>query len=97
MPIATWEEQIAQIAAELAPDVVRIRSRLAPDWSEHPAIYFRVILSDAASRPERLAQVAGLVSSKLIEELGLSKSDLIPYFRFRSQSEQSALKDEAWD
>lgn len=97
MPIATWEEQVAQIARELAPDVIRIRFRVAEDWSEHPAVYFRVVLSDAASRLDRLAEVTGRIATKLSDELGLSKSDLIPYFRFRSESEQAELKDKAWD
>lgn len=91
------KEQVEQIARDLAPDVVRIRFNVAQDWSEHAAIYFRVVLSDAASRPDRLAEVTGTVSARLFEQLGLSESDLIPYFRFRSQNEQAKLKDEAWD
>jgi hypothetical protein len=91
------QENVEQIARELAPDVVRIRFNVGQDWSEHPAIYFRVILSDAASRPDRLANVTGMVSGRIFNELGLSESDLIPYFRFRSQSEQAKLRDQAWD
>ncbi|MCU1261205.1 MAG: hypothetical protein JWO80_4090 [Bryobacterales bacterium] len=91
------QEHVEQIARELAPDVVRIRFNVGQDWSEHPAIYFRVILSDAASRPDRLANVTGMVSGRIFNELGLSESDLIPYFRFRSQSEQAKLRDQAWD
>lgn len=91
------QENVEQIARELAPDVVRIRFNVGQDWSEHPAIYFRVILSDAASRPDRLANVTGMVSGRIFNELGLSESDLIPYFKFRSQSEQAKLRDQAWD
>jgi hypothetical protein len=91
------KEQVEQIARDLAPDVVRIRFNVGQDWSEHPAIHFRVTLSDAASRPDRLADVTGIVRARLFDELGLSESDLIPYFGFRSQSEQARLKDEAWD
>jgi hypothetical protein len=91
------KEQVEQIARDLAPDVVRIRFNVGQDWSEDPAIHFRVTLSDAASRPDRLAHITGIVSAHLFDELGLSESDLIPYFRFRSQSEQARLKDKAWD
>ncbi len=90
------EEQVRQIAKDLAPDVISIRFNIGQDWSEHPAVYLRIILSDAASQPDRLADVTGTVARRLFEEFGLSESDLIPYFRFRSQSEQARLRDEAW-
>ena len=91
------QERVDEIAADLAPDVVRIRSKVAPDWSEHPAIYFRVVLSDNASRGDRLADVTGRVSARLFDELGLALLEHIPYFRFRSESEQYKLKDPAWE
>jgi hypothetical protein len=89
-------EQVERIARDLAPDVVRIRFHVGRDWSEHPAIYFRVVLSDAASRRDRLVKVVETVRERLFNELGLPNSDPIPYFRFRSQSEQETLKDQAW-
>ncbi len=91
------QQRIDEIATELAPDVVRIRFNVAQDWSEHPAIYFRVVLADDASRRDRLADVTGRVSSRLFDELGLESIDHIPYFRFRSQSEQVRLQDPAWE
>lgn len=94
--IATLPTQqgIGEIARELAPDVVRIRFNIAPDWPEHPAIYFRVLLSDDASREDRLADVTRGVSTKLFDERGLASLDHIPYFRFRSWSEQANLQDQ---
>ena len=91
------QERVDEIAHQLAPDVLRIRLNVAQDWSEHPAIYFRVILSDEASRGDRLADVTGIVSRKLFDELGLAGLDHIPYFRFRNQSEQAMMQDKAWD
>ena len=90
------EEEVERVAKGLAPDVVRIRFNVGRDWSEHPAIYFRVILSDAASRRDRLAEVAAKVRERLVDELGLSESDLLSYFRFRSESEQAQLMSETW-
>lgn len=90
------QERVDEVARGLAPDVVRIRFNIAPDWSDHPAMYFRVILSDDAVRRERLAGVADKVSESLTNELGLEEFDHIPYFRFRSQSEQEALQDKGW-
>jgi hypothetical protein len=91
------QQQVDGIARELAPDVVRIRINVAQDWSGDPAIYFRVILSDEASRRDRLADVTGLVSEKLSDELRLAELDHISFFRFRSQSEQTTLRDTAWE
>ena len=91
------QEQVDRIARDLAPDVVRIRFNVGQDWSEHPAVYFRVILSDQASRSDRLPDVTGLVSGKLFDELRLAGLEHIPYFKFRSQSEQAKLHDTAWD
>lgn len=90
------QDQVDQVALDLAPDVLRIRCQIGQDWSEHPAVYFRVVLSDDASRPERLANVTGTVRGRLFETLGLSESARIPYFRFRSQSEQAKLGEAAW-
>ena len=90
------QQDVDRVARELAPDVVRIRFNVAQDWSEHAAIYFRVILSDEASRPERLADITGKVRGRLFDELGLANLDHIPYFKFRSQSEQAKLQEKAW-
>jgi hypothetical protein len=88
---------VDEIARELSPDVVSIRSSPGLDWSEHPAIYFRVIISDSASRGDKLARITSEVSRRVADELGLATSERIPYFRFRSQSEQAQLNDPAWD
>ena len=90
------ERQIDQVAKTLAPDVVRIRFDISSDWSGDPAIYFRVLLADEASRRDRLAEVTTKVSSQIFDELDLANSDLIPYFNFRSESEQAEMQDEAW-
>jgi hypothetical protein len=91
------QEQVDQIALALAPHVIRIRLRAGKDWSEHPALYFRVVLSDEASLRDGLEEVTGRVRGKLVEGLGLAGLEHIPYFRFRSLSEQEKLQDPAWD
>jgi hypothetical protein len=45
----------------------------------------------------RLADITDEVRTKLIEALGLSEWDRIPYFRFRSQSEQTKIRELAWE
>lgn len=91
------QERVDEIARRLAPDVIRIRFNIGRDWSDDPAIYFRVLLSDEASARDRLADVTGRASTAIFDELGLGELDRIPYFRFRNQSEQAALKDKEWE
>ena len=90
------EAEVERVAKGLAPDVVRIRFNFGRDWSDDAALYFRVTLSDAASRRERLAEVTAKVRERLINELGLPESEPISYFRFRSESEQAQLMEQSW-
>lgn len=87
---------VVSVEREMAPDVVRIRHSLGSDWSGDDAIFFRIVLSDRASREDRLPAVSDRVSSRLTEELNLADSGLLPYFSFRSESEQAILNDEGW-
>jgi hypothetical protein len=91
------QEQVDRIARDLAPDVVRIRLNAKPDWSEHPALYFRVTLSDEGSRDDRLWEVTRLVRQKITDELQLDDLEDISYFKFRNKSEQAKLQDPAWE
>jgi hypothetical protein len=81
---------------DLAPDVVRIRLDVKPDWNENPAIYFRVTMSDEATRKDRLWDATELVRARLFDELRLEELDHQPYFKFRGNSEQAELQDPAW-
>jgi hypothetical protein len=87
---------VAAVERELAPDVVHIRYEITPDWGDEWAIFFRILLSDEASREERLAEVASRARSRLADKLKLDESGLLAYFNFRSQSEQKTLKEPAW-
>ena len=84
------------VAKALAPDVVRIRHDIGEDWSGDPAIHFRVILSDSASAPENLRNAMRRVTSQLEAEVKPYELGLIPYFSFRSESEQAELKEKVW-
>ncbi len=77
---------------------VKWRFTFDNDWSGDPAIFFSVVLSDDASRPQKLRQVTSSITNLITQELDpLNQWGLIPYFSFRSQSEQAELKDEVFD
>ncbi len=86
---------VAEVAAQLAPDVVHIRYEIGQDWSGQWAIFFRVLLSDDASK-KRLREVATRVVWRLADRLDFPALGVFPYHNFRSVSEQAVLQEEAW-
>ena len=90
------DQQVLETALAFPEDVVGIRYSVGHDWSGDPALFFRVLLSDEASREEMLGDITGRVSSKLFDDLQGRHSDYIPYFYFRSKSEQDRLHDPEW-
>jgi len=66
------------------------------DWNGDAAVFFRILLSDDASRVDTLAEVTSRISDTLFENLRLDESEYTPYFNFRSKSEQEKLKDPEW-
>ena len=91
------QEQVDRVAAELAPDVIYARLNIATDWADYPAMYFKVLIADGASRGARLREVVEKVRMKFTSELGLDSFEHMPYFNFRNESEQAKLKEPAWD
>lgn len=100
--LAQPTELIKQINA-LAPypsGVVKVHFTVDEDWSGAPAIFFYVTLSDeAAARPKKdLLQISRGIEEyvkKRIDPIG--QWGLIPYFYFRSQSEQENLKEPLYE
>lgn len=86
---------ISEIVQAMAPDVVHIRYDIAQDWSGDWAIFFRVVLSDEASKT-RLRNIANTVVWRLADRLDFPSMGLFPYHNFRSVSEQAVLREEAW-
>lgn len=90
------EKAVQRAQGALIPDVVRIRYSIGSDWTGDPSIFFRVLLSDAASQPSRLQEVAQRVASRLIDEVRSEEFGFHAYFNFRSESDQVKLNDPAW-
>ena len=90
-------EAIASVERMLGPDVVRIKHALGTAWSGEDAIFFKVVLSDSASNPSRLHAVTSRVREIVRQQVDpLNNWGLVPYFTFRSQSEQAMLQEPAW-
>jgi hypothetical protein len=100
MPIALTKQtkiaaEVQAVEAAMRPDVVRIRYEIGEDWSGQWAIFFRIVLSDEAAK-HRLCEVANNVELHLAERLDFQELGVFPYHNFRSDSEQAALREEAW-
>jgi hypothetical protein len=71
---------------------------MAPDATGVAAIFFRVLLSDPASREDRLYETTQRISQKILSTVKpTEKFGVEAYFNFRSSSEQAKLKDPAWE
>lgn len=91
------DEAIDQVRQMLGPDVVRLRYALGQDWSGESAIFFRVVLSDRASRRDQLWNSTSQIETAIVQHLQpLEQWGVLPYFNYRSQSEQAVLQEEAW-
>jgi hypothetical protein len=78
-------------------EVVRVAYSIGNDSTDDPAIFFRIVLTDPASREDRLADVAERVESTLSDSVRpIENWGLTPYFSFRSFSEQSVRNDPEW-
>jgi hypothetical protein len=85
---------------ELAPlpaGIVNFRYTVENDWSGDPAIFFWITLSDEAARREVLSKTSRCIMDFITRRLDpVGEWGLIPYFNFRSQSEQASLKEEVF-
>jgi hypothetical protein len=101
LPIAVQKQPqinaaVAAVVRELSPDVQHIRFEIAPDWSGQWAVFFRVLLSDEASDPVNLREIAPRVVRRISDQLDIPSLGMFPYFDFRSQSEQTKFHEPAW-
>lgn len=82
---------------KLTKETVRVNYSLGTDSTDEPAIFFRIVLTDAASREDKLAEVTGRIATILFDEIRPYENwRLLPYLSFRSKSEQEKRNDPEW-
>jgi hypothetical protein len=90
--------EITKARQKLGRDVVHVSYNLGSDASGEPSIFFRITLTDVASREDRLAEATGRVATILFDEIHPFENwGLNPYFNFRSQTEQQKSNDPEWN
>jgi hypothetical protein len=81
----------------LPPEVVKWRFTIDNDWSGDPSLFFWITLSDKAAQPQNLRQITKRIAGIITQQIDpRGQWGLIPYFNFRSQSEQETLKEEVF-
>ena len=81
-----------------SPGVVQWRHTFGNDWSGDPAIFFWVTLTDETSKRVNLSKATAAFKKAITDRIDfLNDWGLLPYFHFRSESEQAKLKDEVYD
>jgi hypothetical protein len=98
---------VKKVEKQFKPDVVRIGHTIGEGWMGDPAIFFRVLLSDAAadkfaqaaiSRRESARDLFDRIEQAMEAQVDpIGKWGLFPHFSYRSVSEQAHLKDKDWD
>ncbi len=73
-----------------------IRYEVGNDWSGDPALFFRVLLSDEASKESNLRDVTRRIESRISKKLDFLGIDIFAYFNYRSQSEQAEMRGPEW-
>jgi hypothetical protein len=81
----------------LEPEVIRIMHGFTLDWQGEQSLFFRILLTDEASAPDKLRQTTNKVTLKIMTEIKAEELGLQCYFNFRSQSEQAKLREPAWE
>lgn len=81
----------------LAPDVIRVMPTFSLDWSGEESLFFRILLSNAASAPNKLRQTTQKIESKILAGIKADELGLQTYFNYRSEAEQAKLRDPLWE
>jgi len=94
---ADLQKKLNGIMPQPIPCVVKWRHTFGNDWSGDPAIFFWVTLTDEASKKENLSGTTSAFNNLITGRVDFQNDwDLIPYFHFRSESEQAKLQDEVY-
>ena len=87
---------IADAVSGLPHAVVSVSPSLGTDWNGESAVFFQIVLPDGTPRGE-LLNLTRQISQAIVRQVQpLEEWGVLPYFNFRTQSEQARVKEPAW-
>jgi hypothetical protein len=95
-----FAQKVEEVARKFPNEVVRIRHSFSRDWDGDLAIYFRIVLTDEAGNRHPLGELTRKIRDALVKDLALYESEYslyIPYFSYRTESEQEQIKEPEWE
>jgi hypothetical protein len=93
---AQFRETVNRAAQQLRPHVIDLTFTLGNDWSGEPAVFFMVILSNAASQRDHLLKTTNQVSNAIVQLVQpMEQWGVLPYFNFRSEAEQTKINQQS--
>jgi hypothetical protein len=93
---AQFRSAVNRVAQQLRPHVIDLTFTLGNDWSGEPAVFFMVILSNAASQRDQLLRITSQVSNAIVQLVQpLEQWGVLPYFNFRSEAEQAKINQQS--
>jgi hypothetical protein len=79
--------------ATTALPTVTVTPSLGTDWNGEPAVFFQVVLPDGTPRSQ-LLNLTKQISQAIVQQVQpLEEWGVLPYFDFRTQSEQARIKE----
>lgn len=95
-----FAQKVDEVAKKFPGEVVRIRHSFSRDWDGDPAIFFRMILTDESVEDQSISKLTRKIKDSLLNDLTFYESEYslyIPYFSYRTVSEQEQIKDPEWE
>jgi hypothetical protein len=97
VPQAEIDAEVAEVVSQLGPEASRVNHQVGEDHDGDPAIYFRIVIAGSADPHEDFIASARKIERTLRDQLLTdSRWGLIPYFSFRSESEQASRNEPEW-
>ena len=84
---------VAKASSGLPHSVVSVTPSFGTDWNGESAVFFQIVLADGTPRGQ-LLNLTKQISQAIVRQVQpLEEWGVLPYFNFRTQSEQARIKE----
>ncbi len=87
---------VAQAASGQQRPIVSVTPSLGTDWNGEPAVFFQVVIANGTPRAQ-LLDLGKRISQAIVQQVQpLEAWGVLPYFDYRTESEQARIKEPSW-